>query len=210
MKTLDALNILNDLSSSQKGVFTTAQAEDAGVGRLLLSRLTSYGQLERLDHGVYRSCAAPSFRESRVYAAWLGLEPAIAPYERPKNSEDCVASHGTAAWMHDLGEVNPEPLTFTCSKRKQTKRSGLKLVKGNLEDNEVEIVAGIPVTTPARTILDLIEAGEDLSLVANVLADALAADPTMATQNFVQTVNARAKRAGFSSDFPLFDYLRKG
>jgi len=43
-----------------------------------------------------------------------------------------------------------------------------------LEASDVTIVSGLPVTTIERTIADLVEARTDLSLVADVLGDALA------------------------------------
>ena len=86
MKALDALNILNDLSASQQGVFTVAQARNLGIERLTLFRLEAHNQIERITHGVYRSCAAPSFREEDVWAAWLTLYPAT-----PARSVDVTA-----------------------------------------------------------------------------------------------------------------------
>lgn len=210
MKSLDALTILNDLSSSQKGMFTAAQAKAAGVDRLSLSRLAHYGQIERIAHGVYRSSAAPSFREDRVYAAWLWLDPSVMAYERPRNATDCVASLATAAWLQDLGELNPEPITFTCPARKQTKRSDIKLAKGKLSDAEVTVISGIPVTTPVRTVIDLLDEGEDLSLVSGVLRDAAARNESIETADFASRVDERAKHYGFASGFTLYDYLRKG
>ena len=207
MKALDALNILNDLSASQRGVFTAAQARSVGVDRLALSRLESNGQIERLFHGTYRSCAAPSFREEDVWAAWLALYPSTPAWERPRDGSQGAASHGTAAWLMGLGELDPSPITFTTPERKQTRRDGLRLVKGAVSSNEVTTVAGIPVTRPARTVLDLLDDGEDLSLVSNVLTDAAKVDNAVLDGGFVAKVDARGVRYGVPSNGSLYERI---
>lgn len=207
MKALDALNVLNDLSASQRGLFTSAQARGAGVDRLALSRLESNGQIERVMHGVYRSCAAPSFREEDVWAAWLALEPAVPAWERARDGSQGAASHGTAAWLLGIGELNPAPITFTTPARKQTRRDGLRLVKGAIGKSDVTTVASIPATKPARTVLDLLDDGEDLSLVANVLKDAAAIDADILGGEFATGVDARGTRYGVPPQESLYERL---
>ena len=65
----------------------------------------------------------------------------------------------------------------------------------------------MPVTTPKRTILDLLDHGEDLSLVASVLRDAELADPAMKIE---EEVNSRMTKCGFDKKFDLYAYLKKG
>ncbi|MGI6033045.1 MAG: type IV toxin-antitoxin system AbiEi family antitoxin domain-containing protein [Coriobacteriales bacterium] len=207
MKALDALNIINDISSSQKGLFTSAQTTSLGIDRMTLSRLAAHGQIEPIARGVYKAAAAPTIREEDVYAAWLATDPATPSYLRPLDASTCVASLGTAAWLHGLGELKPEPITFSCSKRKQSRNASVRFLKRTLPNTDVCTVAGIPATTPARTILDLLDYGEDLSLVASVLRDAEQADSTM---EIGDEVNSRAAKCGFGKKFDLYAYLRKG
>lgn len=207
MKALSALNIVNDLSASQQGVFTASQAKAAGISGITLSRLESSGQIERIAHGIYRSCAAPSFREEPVWAAWLALEPAIPAWNRNRDGSQGAASHGTAAWLLDLGELSPTPITFTTTTRKQTRREGLRLVKGALSADDVTTVKGIPTTIPSRIVLDLLQDGEDLSLVANVLKDAADADANVRNEGFVAKVNAFGKRYGLASGQSLYERM---
>lgn len=208
MKALKALNILNDLSASQQGVFTAAQARRVGVDKLALSRLEANGQVERMMHGVYRACAAPSFREEMVWAAWLALDPGVFAWERTRDGTQGAASHQTAAWLLRLGELNPEPITFTAPARKQTRREGVRLARGALVQNEITIVKGIPATTPARTVLDLLDDGEDASLVASVFKDASGASGEMLRGEYAAKVDARAKRYGLTKDQSLFERLK--
>lgn len=207
MKALDALGILNDLSASQRGMFTSAQARKFGVDRLALSRLELNGQIERVMHGVYRSCAAPSFREEDVWAVWLALEPATPAWERARDGSQGVASHGTAAWLLGFGELNPVPITFTTPTRKQTRRDGVRLVKRKVTPDAVTTVCGIPATKPAKTVLDLLDGGEDLSLIANVLADAVRTDGDALGKEFASEIDARGGRYGVSAGESLYERL---
>lgn len=207
MKSLDALNILNNLSASQKGVFTAAQARNLGIDRLALSRLEAHGQIERVAHGVYRSCAAPSFREEGVWAAWLALYPGTPAWERRRDGSQGAASHGTAAWLLGLGELVPTPTTFTLPVRKQTRRDGTRLVKAPLRPEEVMTVKGIPATVPTRTILDLLRDREDLSLVANVFNDARKTFRKVEERAFADEVDELGGRYGLKKDRSLYKRL---
>lgn len=171
MKALDALNITDDLAASQKGLLTSAQAHAAGVGRMELSRLAASGHLERIARGVYRASGAPSMREEAVWAAWLSMDPGVMSYDRDPLA--CAVSHNTAAWLMGLGELEPEPVTLTCPARRQVAARGIRTVRAELQPAEVAIVGGLPCTTAARAVADLISSGEDISLVAAVLRDAL-------------------------------------
>lgn len=207
MKSLDALNILNDISASQQGVFTAAQARSLGIERLALSRLETHGQIERIAHGVYRSCAAPSFREEGVWAAWLALYPGTPAWKRRRDGSQGAASHGTAAWLLGLGELAPAPTTFTLPARKQTRRDGMRLVKAPIRPEEVTTVKGIPTTIPTRTILDLLRDGEDLSLVSNVFNDARKAYREVEERAFADEVDELGGRYGLKKDCSLYKRL---
>lgn len=204
MKALDTLNIINDLCSSQKGLFTTAQATALGIDRMSLSRLAAHGQIEPVARGVFKAAAAPSIRSEDIYAAWLATDPATPAYLRPLNGSVCVASLGTAAWLHGLGELKPEPITFSHPNRKQTRNPSVRFLRRSLPADDVCIVEGIPTTTPERTILDLLDYGEDLSLVAATLRDLELSDPAAKISD---KVNSRAEKCGFDKGFDLFAYL---
>ena|SRR5680860_85920 len=75
MKARNALRELAEMSASQWGMVTSAQAATRGVSRLDLSRLTESGDLVRLAHGVYKDAGAPSGAHLDVRAAWLSSDP---------------------------------------------------------------------------------------------------------------------------------------
>ena len=203
MKTIEAIRKLNDIAFSQRGLFTTAQAQSAGVERYAVSRLEKSGNVERIAKGVYRMGGAPSPREEDVLAAWLSIDPNRTPGDLSSGGAP-IAMGATAAWLHGLGEVGPVPYEFCTNKRRQTQRPHLKLRKRRLPPEDVTVVAGIPATTPARTVIDLIDNGEDLSLVANVLNDALRRRLIVNEEAAKAEIDKRGALAGMPKDASLY------
>ncbi len=209
MKTVEAIRILNDISFSQKGLFTAAQAKAVGVERYTVSRLEKLGNVERLAKGVYRMGGAPSQREEDVFAAWLSLVPSRQP-GAPFSDADPVAMGVTAAWLYRIGEIGPMPYEFCTSVRRQTQRHGLILRKRDLRQTDTSLVAGIPATTPARTVIDLIDYGEDLSLVSNVLCDALELGLISDENHLREEIDRRGMKMGIAKDPSLYEMMRGG
>ncbi|WP_100443949.1 type IV toxin-antitoxin system AbiEi family antitoxin domain-containing protein [Glycomyces xiaoerkulensis] len=174
MKSIEALRILAELSVSQWGLFTTAQAAARGVSRLTLTRLAESGQLERLTHGVYRDAGAPGDEFEGLRAAWLSLDPAHLAEERLGLGGTAVISGATAAWLHGVGDLLPEPYEFSTPRRRQTQRSEIRFKVRDLDDSKITVESGLPVTILEQTISDLVAARTDLSLVAKVVADSAA------------------------------------
>ncbi len=206
MKTIEAIRKLNDIAFSQRGLFTTAQAQRAGVERYTISRLEKSGNVERLAKGVYRMGGAPSPREEDVLAAWLSIDPGRTPGDLSGEGTP-IAMGATAAWLHGLGEVGPVPYEFCTDDRRQTQRPHLKLRKRRLPPEDVTVVAGIPATTPARTVIDLIDGGEDLSLVASVLGDALRRGLIVNEDAARAEIDKRGAMAGMPKGASLYEAM---
>ena len=66
---------------------------------------------------------------------------------------------------------------------------------------------GIPATSPARTVLDLIDCGEDLSLVASVLRDALGKGAVADVRSLAGEVDMRGKKAGIPEGESLYKLM---
>lgn len=174
MRTVDALRVLAELSASQWGLFTAAQARLFGVPRLDVARLAEAGHLERLAHGVYKAVGAPGDEFEDLRAVWLSTDPSRLASDRLGDAEYAVVVSGpSAAWLHGVGDLRPEPFEFTAATRRQSQRNELHYRVRALAATQIEIVQGLPATTLERTVADLLEARTDLSLMRQVIADAV-------------------------------------
>lgn len=173
MKSENALRVLAEVTASQWGMVTSAQASTNGVTRLDLSRLTAAGHLKRLTHGVYMAAGAPSNQFDDLRAAWLSTEPTIMGEARIKNCANGIVVAGTsAAQLHDIGDLWADRHEFVSPKRRQSQRDEIRYRRRNLDRADVTLVDGLPTMTMERTITDLVEDVGDLSLVADALRDA--------------------------------------
>lgn len=166
---------LDGLSSGQWGLVTTAQAERRGVSRLQMSRLASAGHLRRVGQGVYLDAGSPEGPFTHVQAAWLSAEPGRTAEERVADpgAQQVVVGGATAAFLHEVGDLQPEPVELLVDSARRSRRPGVRYRRRRVPAGDVAMVAGLPVTTIPETIADLIEDQVDLSLVADLLRDAV-------------------------------------
>jgi hypothetical protein len=137
------------------------------VTTLRLARLADAGVLERVTRGVYALAGAGDERQG-LRAAWLVLDPARSAEERLSDPvASGVASHTSAAAMHELGDLLDDRPEFTFPSRKQTVRD-IRLHRGKLPASDVTLVDGLPVTTVERTIADLLRDRHDTEHVAQI------------------------------------------
>lgn len=168
----DAAATASRLAAGQWGLLTTAQAKRHGISRDQLNHLVSVGILERVEHGVYAATAAPDeHRDKRV--AWLVLAPGMMAEERlAEPAATGVLSHTSAATLHRLGDLLDDIPEVTVTQRKQTRRP-MRVHHLPLASSDVTLVEGLPVTTPERTVADLIRDGHDLDHIAHLTGDGL-------------------------------------
>jgi predicted transcriptional regulator of viral defense system len=141
------------MAESQAGYFTTKQALAAGMdGSTLRHHARPGGRYERDRRGLYRLRHFPSSSHEHVMAGWLPLRDAGA-----------VVSHESALELHGLSDVIPYAvhLSLPRSERGQRRRAGVRLHTLNRPPGKTEVrrVAGLPVTSPERSIVDVLEAG---------------------------------------------------
>ena len=157
MKTVDVQ--LNRLAAAQYSLATRTQALDLGMtSRQLHDRLGS-GLLVPVHKGVYRLSAAPPTTRQSLLAACMASEG--------------VASHRSAAALWTLRGVEattPEISVF--GSRRPELRGVVVHRTDRLDPVDRFRRAGIPVTTPARTLLDL-GAVVPVEVVEPALEDAL-------------------------------------
>jgi hypothetical protein len=175
MTSYTVLGRLTEITEDQWGLITRRQALNAGVGQTTLDRLTADGSvLRRVAHGVYRMIGAPEPDHLQLRAAWLQLAPAVMGWER--DPFDGVVSHRSAADMYRLGHLPEDQHDFTVGRRRQSRRSDVRLHRRRLGPTEWIVLRGLPVTRPARIASDLLYNREDPAAVAHVVVDALRGD----------------------------------
>jgi very-short-patch-repair endonuclease len=130
------------LARRQHGVLTRKDLITMGFSPSAIRHRLATGRLYRVRDGVY----AVGRRELTREGAWMAAILACGG--------DALLSHGSAAAVWGIG---PEWRLIEVSVRRRSwpKPDGVK-VRGrpSLPDHDVATHRGIPVTTPARTILD--------------------------------------------------------
>jgi predicted transcriptional regulator of viral defense system len=190
MYAIDVLEALELLGSGQWGLVTTAQASEAGVSKMHLSRLADRGTVQRVRHGVYALPSADTGPLQGLRAAWL------ATGSQPAGKESlAVVSGESAAAVHGLGDLLPAKYEFTTGVRRQSTQSDLRYRKRALPDEDVIWVNGLPVTTIARTVEDLATGGIDFDHLAGAVRDAVTTTD-VASVALAQALEPAAERFG--------------
>jgi predicted transcriptional regulator of viral defense system len=149
------------VAESQAGYFTTAQAGRAGYSRQLVAHHAAVGSFDRVSRGVYRMARYPGTPREDLYVAWLQAGP------------DAVISHDSALDLYDLSDIMPSEIHLTLPRTSSRRRTGIRMHTTPLEPSEVTSRDGLPVTTVARTIVDVIRAGTSTEHVARAIDEAL-------------------------------------
>ena len=177
MKGDDRFLALADLAQEQWGMFNSAQAAESSVSAQHLKRLADRFILTRIRHGVYRLTGTPIHPTDHVRAQWLALDPTRSATERIDSADPCgVASHRTAADLRQLGDINADAAEFTVPRRRNTRSDGVRFHVATLDPTHWSLLDGLPVTTTARTLVDLASSRTDGGHLAGVVWDALRTD----------------------------------
>lgn len=135
-----------DLADLQHGPVTRDQLAALGLTPQHIAHRIAIGRLIRLYRGVYAVGHTRLTREGRWMAAVLACGARAA------------LSHGDAAALWDLLPARGSVIHITTPSRsgRVPDRRRVRLHRiGTLADDERTVSTGIPVTTPARTLLDL-------------------------------------------------------
>src|SRR5690625_1677877 len=142
----------------QAGYFTSGQAAGAGMDPSTLSyHARPGGPYIRVRRGLYRLKYFPTSPTEHLMVAWLPLRHVGA-----------VISHSSALELYGLTDESPDVVHVSVprSKRGQRPRPGVMIhtVVEPLEMVEIRTVAGVPVASPERSIVDALEAGDEPEL----------------------------------------------
>ncbi|MFB9838878.1 hypothetical protein [Actinoallomurus acaciae] len=170
---------MSDLSNAagrQHGLITSAQATRLGVTEAALAHLEESQLVKPLEWDVYQLAGSPLGPiHAYPYAAWLATAPDLFASERPEPAADVVLSHESACNVHGMGSLAIPFVTFTAPEEREAPRA-TRLTVAPLTAAEVTVSRGVPVTTPHRTILDLVRSHVDHDDVAEALTDAVQQD----------------------------------
>jgi predicted transcriptional regulator of viral defense system len=156
---------LYEMAEPRHGYFTTADARAAGILPQTIVKMERRGVVERISRGVYRLAQFPLFRHGQYMEAVLW----------PEAGERGVLSHESALAFHELSDVSPSRVHITLRPRRLRREVPPHLVihHAELPAEDVQVLDGIPVTTPVRTIRDCHAAGLGDRLVRQAVADGL-------------------------------------
>ncbi|WP_280484430.1 type IV toxin-antitoxin system AbiEi family antitoxin domain-containing protein [Nocardia cyriacigeorgica] len=170
----ERLLALADLAEGQWGLFTSAQVRELGFGAQQLKRMADAELITRLRHGVYRLTGVPEAPQDAIRAEWLALDPHRLASDRLQDDVPVgVVSHRSAAQLQDLGDLDADIHEFTVPKRRGTRSPEVKFHIRELAQQDWHLVAGLPVTRPLRTVIDLAAARIDGGHLATVARDAI-------------------------------------
>jgi len=137
---------LADVACAQHGVISRAQLAALGLQSWVIGHEVRVGRLHRVHRGVYAVGHRRISREGRWIAAVLAV------------GADAALSHASAAALWGVRTVPAGPIDVTLPTRNGRKaRAGVTVHRARLSLEEITVQRSIPVTTPARTLLDLAE-----------------------------------------------------
>jgi very-short-patch-repair endonuclease len=134
------------IAARQYGVVTRAQLVTAGLGRGAIEHRVSERRLHRVHRGVYLVGHVSAPPLAREMAAVLACGPGA------------VLSHQSAASMWSLPSREGADVEVTVAERDPGNRPGIRLHRARrLQRIDVRRCQRMPVTAPARTLVDLAE-----------------------------------------------------
>jgi predicted transcriptional regulator of viral defense system len=164
--------VIAALAARQHGLVARAQLIALGLGHRAIDHRVACGRLHVVHHGVY----AVGHRRLTRQGHWMAAVLAAGP--------EAVLCRRAAAALWDLRRSAQTRIEVSTPHRRRH-RPGIEVHRVRLQPDEMTVIDGIPVTTVARTLLDLaavlprpqleraIERAEALRLAERVSLDAL-------------------------------------
>ena len=129
-------------ATRQHGIVSVRQLEALGFDRDLITAEVSRGRLQRLHRRVYAVG-----HEALTWEGWcVAAVAANAP---------CVASHWSAAWLWGLTRSRPSGKFHVTATTRRHRKEEFQVHFAALAEEDMTECDRIPVTSPARTVLDL-------------------------------------------------------
>ena len=147
---------LFEIANEQMGYFTAQQAVNIGVPDCNHPYHLRAGHWKREMRGIYRLQNYPvsDYEEMMVWYLWT---------RNRKDIPQGVFSHDTALDIYELSDINPSKIHLTVPttfRRSSDTPKEICLHKGTLNDKGIKGFYGMKITTPIRTIVDLMTEGK--------------------------------------------------
>jgi predicted transcriptional regulator of viral defense system len=154
-RNIAASRTLYATAQAQGGFFTARQAREAGYEDSVHPYQVRSGNWVREARGVYRLAQfpTPARPDLMVWQLWS---------RNRRDERQGVFSHATALTLHDLSDVMPTKLDMTVPpgfRRMAAIPHVLRLHHARLSPRDVQTIDGVRVTTPLRTLIDVIAEG---------------------------------------------------
>jgi hypothetical protein len=133
------------LAARQRGLVHRRQLHALGFGDAAIARLVAAGRLHRIHAGVYAVGHSSLPREARLLAAVLACGPGA------------LLSHRSAGWVWRLCEDSAVRIDVTVPSRHRRASHAPIAVHRSRRPLEADEHDGLPVTSVARTLVDLAE-----------------------------------------------------
>lgn len=146
---------LFEVADRQQGYFTSKQAQECGIARSYFYRKLRSGEWVKALRGIYRLAQYP-VSERPELALWILWS------RDKKDRPQGIWSHETALDIHELSDIMPSKMHMTVPPRFRRQieiPKNLKLHVATLAETDIEEHHGYRVTTPLRTLIDIVEEG---------------------------------------------------
>ena len=145
---------LYSIASAQAGYFTSKQAEEAGYNTRLQHFHHHRRNWDHIESGIFRLRNFP-------HSQWEDLVRWSLWSRDKKGQIRAVVSHETAATVHELADYLPAKTHLTVPPNfHKVKVKGCILHRAIIDKKDALQHAGFLVTTPYRTLQDLMRAGD--------------------------------------------------
>jgi predicted transcriptional regulator of viral defense system len=131
----------------QSGYFTAEQARAHGVSRQLLNHHLKQGRFEGVRRGLYRVRGFPSAQHDDIREKWMAVGAGKA-----------IISHESALALLELSDnISDDVHLLVPRKHRGLRRPPGVVIHTRPDDESVGTVwrEGMPITTPARTLVDV-------------------------------------------------------
>src|SRR6059036_1526234 len=144
--TMTDVRGLESEAYQQGGYFNIKQAREHGVSRQLVSHHVRQGRFERIRRGLYRVRGFPTSQHDDMREKWMAV-----------GMDKAVLSHESALALLELSDNVPDRVHVLVPRRHRGLRRPPGVVLHTRPDETVSTVwrDGMPLTAPARTLVDV-------------------------------------------------------